>query len=87
MDFTRFYLGMRKPSSLFFVCNLLWAQGVYANEKPVPDPEFDEILSLDIKDLTVTSVAKHEQKLTDTAAAIYVVTQEDIRRAGVFIVT
>ncbi len=32
----------------------------------------------------MTSVSKHEQKLTDTAAAIYVLTQEDIRRAGVF---
>ena len=46
------------------------------------DPEFDKILSLDISDLTVTSVAKRQQKLNDTAAAIYVITQEDLRRTG-----
>lgn len=47
------------------------------------DPEFDKILEMDIADLTVTSVAKRDQKLTDTPAAVYVVTQEEIRRAGV----
>lgn len=46
------------------------------------DPEFDELLSLDLADLTVTSVSKRPQRLADTAAAIYVVTQEDIRRTG-----
>lgn len=33
-----------------------------------PDPEFDEILSLDLTELTVTSVSKRMQKLTDAAA-------------------
>lgn len=48
------------------------------------DPEFDEILSRDIYDLTVTSVAKRSQRLSDTAAAIYVITQEELRRAGIY---
>ncbi len=45
----------------------------------------NEYLDLDIAQLmsiTVTSVAKKEQPLLDAAAAIFVITQEDIRRSG-----
>jgi len=55
------------------------AQATFAN-----DPEFDEILSQDISQLTVSSVSKRDQRLTDTAAAVYVITQEQIRRAGIY---
>jgi iron complex outermembrane recepter protein len=48
-----------------------------------PDPEFDKILSLDIAELTVTSVTKTEQKANEAAAAIYVITQQDLHRAGI----
>ena len=34
-------------------------------------------------DIEITSVAKKEQKVSETAAAIFVITQEDIRRSGV----
>jgi outer membrane receptor for ferrienterochelin and colicin len=41
-------------------------------------------LSLEqLMNLEVTSVAKKEQKVGMTAAAIHVITQEDIRRSGV----
>jgi iron complex outermembrane recepter protein len=36
----------------------------------------------DLMNIEVTSVSKKEQKLSDVAAAIYVITQEDIRRSG-----
>jgi len=36
----------------------------------------------DLMDITVTSVSKREQKLSRTAAAIFVITQEDIHRSG-----
>jgi iron complex outermembrane recepter protein len=36
----------------------------------------------DLMDIEVTSVSKKEQKLTQTAAAVYVISQEDIRRSG-----
>jgi len=36
----------------------------------------------DLMNLEVTSVSKKEQKLSDVAAAIYVITQDDIRRSG-----
>jgi iron complex outermembrane receptor protein len=37
----------------------------------------------DLMNVTVTSVARKEQKLSHSAAAVYVITQEDIRRSGV----
>ncbi len=43
-----------------------------------------ELISLEsLVSLEVTSVSKKAQKVTESAAAIYVVTQEDIRRTGV----
>jgi iron complex outermembrane receptor protein len=36
----------------------------------------------DLMDITVTSVSKKEEKLSKTAAAAFVITQEDIRRSG-----
>lgn len=46
----------------------------------------NEFFDLDIAQLmniTVTSVAKRDQRLADAPAAVFVITQEDIRRAGV----
>lgn len=46
----------------------------------------NEFLDLDIAQLmnvTVTSVAKRDQRLADAPAAVFVITQEDIRRSGV----
>ncbi len=43
------------------------------------------ILEMDLRELTqirVTSVSRRPQKLSDTAAAVYVITAEDIRRSG-----
>jgi len=68
-----------------FVVGLVVGVGAARAQEPTEvDTEFEEILALDIDDLMVTSVAKREQKQTDAAAAVYVVTQEEIRRAGVF---
>lgn len=40
-------------------------------------------LSLEeLVNIQVTSVSRHAEKLSDTAAAVYVITQEDIRRTG-----
>ena len=46
----------------------------------------NEYLDMDLAQLmniTVTSVAKKEQRLSDAPAAVFVITQEDIRRSGV----
>ncbi len=45
----------------------------------------DKYLDMDLAQLmqvTITSVAKKPQPLADTAAAVYVISQEDIRRSG-----
>src|ERR1700709_1042179 len=36
----------------------------------------------DLMDINVTSVSKRDQKISQTAAAIFVINQEDIRRSG-----
>src|SRR6266699_3414496 len=36
----------------------------------------------DLMNIQVTSVSKRTQKVADAAAAIYVITQDDIRRSG-----
>ena len=49
-------------------------------QKPLPD-----LTSLQIEDLmnvNVTSASKKEQKLSNVAAAIFVISEEDIRRSG-----
>lgn len=44
--------------------------------------DLTEISLEDLMNVQVTSVSRKEQKLSKTAAAVYVVTQEDIRRSG-----
>ena len=57
-----------------------------AIDAPVPEQQaVGRLLELGIEDLmnvTVTSVAKKEQPLSKTAAAVFVITGEDIRRGG-----
>ena len=45
------------------------------------DLSLEELISLDVPD--VTSVSKRKQRLMDSPAAVYVITNEDIRRSGV----
>jgi len=53
---------------------LAWAQ-----EKP---PDLTEKSLEDLMDMDVTSVSKTPEKLSQTASAVFVITQEDIRRSG-----
>src|SRR5258708_31682509 len=45
-------------------------------------PDVTAITLEDLMNLQVTSVSKRAQKLADAAAAIFVITQDDIRRSG-----
>src|ERR1700723_881526 len=53
-------------------------------QQPSPPllPDLSEKSLEDLMDMQVTSVSKKEQKLSQVAAAIFVITQEDIRRSG-----
>ncbi|MEO7742174.1 MAG: TonB-dependent receptor [Usitatibacter sp.] len=51
-----------------------------------PQQQLAELVDLDLEQLTrvtVTSVSKREERLVDAAASVFVITAEDIRRAGV----
>jgi len=51
-------------------------------EPPLP-ADLTELSLEDLMNIEITSVAKKAQKLSEAAAAIFVITQEDIRRSGV----
>jgi iron complex outermembrane receptor protein len=51
-------------------------------QTPQNIPDVTTITLEDLMDLQVTSVSKRAQKLADAAAAIFVITQDDIRRSG-----
>jgi iron complex outermembrane receptor protein len=63
-----------------FLSVLLAGSTVAQNSQKVPDVA---AMSMeDLMNLQVTSVSKRTQKVADAAAAIFVITQEDIRRLG-----
>jgi len=63
-----------------FLSVLLTGSTVAQNSRNVPD--VTAMSMEDLMNLQVTSVSKHTQKVADAAAAIFVITQEDIRRSG-----
>ncbi|UYM17844.1 TonB-dependent receptor plug domain-containing protein [Endozoicomonas euniceicola] len=69
-------------SSLFFALNAhADHQAQESEDDDFLDFSLEELISLDIPD--VTSVSRKKQRLMDSAAAIYVITSEDILRSGV----
>ncbi|HLK33578.1 MAG TPA: TonB-dependent receptor [Terriglobales bacterium] len=52
-----------------------------------PAPDLSELSLEDLMNVRVTSAAKKEQSLSQTAAAVYVITAEEIRRSGVTTLT
>ena len=63
-----------------FLSVLLAGSTVAQNPRNVPD--VTAMSMEDLMNLQVTSVSKRTQKVADAAAAIFVLTQEDIRRSG-----
>jgi iron complex outermembrane recepter protein len=73
---------------VFSIFCLLMSIPANVRADAAPEPKESEIdLTAvgieDLMDLTVTSVSRKEQKLYNAAAAVFVITQEDIRRSGV----
>lgn len=54
-----------------------------AAQAPSSLPDLKQLSLEQLMNVEVTSVAKKEQRVAETAAAIFVITQEDIRRSGV----
>ncbi|SER61333.1 iron complex outermembrane recepter protein [Nitrosomonas sp. Nm51] len=88
----RMLSGLKQPQFKLSIQKLLVSVMLccftsYAIASRMPDE--DQLLSLSIEELmdirvvNVSSVSRRTQKLTETASAIFVITQEDIRRSGV----
>jgi iron complex outermembrane recepter protein len=61
--------------------SLLVSLASFASAQNDPD-DLSNMSVEDLMNVQVTSVSKKAQKISETAAAIYVITQEDIRRSG-----
>jgi iron complex outermembrane receptor protein len=61
---------------------LLSAIAVLTQAQTPPAKDLAQVSLEDLMNIEVTSVSKKEQKLSETGAAVYVITQEDIRRSG-----
>ena len=70
---------------IFLLLLFIYLKIIKADDLGQNDNIIDElkVLSLeDLMDIDITSVSKKEQKISESAAAIYVITQKDIRRSG-----
>lgn len=86
------YLGCGHRETLWIFCKVLmlfvFFLGTPTNGMTLPGSDSqptENLLSLSIEELLqleITSAAKKPQKISDTAAAIFVITQQDIRRSG-----
>ncbi len=69
----------------FLLCLLLPLVSLSATASKPAAPAETDVFKMSLEDLmqmTVTSVTRREDPFFDSAAAIYVITQEDIRRSG-----
>ena len=69
--------------TLLATCIFASSQAIAASqeEEDLFDLSLEELISMEIPD--VTSVSRKKQRLMDSAAAIYVITNDDLRRTGV----
>lgn len=80
-------LGIRCHHFLawMLLCLFFPMVAVGRSQAAVPDSQIDYLKSLSIEDLLdteVTSVSKRSEQLLDAASAVFVITQEDIKRTG-----
>ena len=71
---------VRAASALCCVLALLPACG--SAQQSTPTKDLASASLEDLMNIQITSVSKTEQKISEAAAAIFVITQEDIRRSG-----
>lgn len=71
----------KKFVRLLFLLSGLLPWTFVAEAQPAP-ADLTKLSLEELLNIEISSVAKKEQKLADAAAAIYVITQEDIRRSG-----
>jgi iron complex outermembrane receptor protein len=57
-----------------------WSTDTFAQSRPVPDLARATIE--DLMNITITSASRKEERAAEVAAAVYVITREEIRRSG-----
>lgn len=72
---------MKYANSACFLQALIWLLLVHP-ASPQDSEDYTQQSLEDLMNIEVTSVSKKSQKLSATAAAIYVITQDDIRHSG-----
>src|SRR5258708_21715738 len=82
----QFIIGRSTAAAFIHILKSALAVGLFASavgwaQDPVP-PDLSKMDVEDLLNVEVTSVLKREQKLCRTAAAVFVINQEDIRRSG-----
>ena len=74
----------RSPLKRFFWCSVatIFFATTALPQSPQDVPDVSKMSIEDLMNIEVTSVSKRTQKVADAAAAVFVITQEDIRRSG-----
>src|SRR5436305_10239208 len=75
--------GVRTVAIVAIACQvaMLLAAPVTASAQTSP-ADLARISLEDLMNIEITSASRKEQRVADTAAAVFVLTQEDIRRSG-----
>jgi iron complex outermembrane receptor protein len=73
------FTGSKIPRRLALMAALA---GLSSFAQQTKDPDLSQASLEDLMNIQVKSVSKKEQKLSKTGAAVFVITQEDIRRSG-----
>ena len=72
-----FLKRLRATSAAVLACAGLWSAQAQAEESNLLDLSLEELV-----DYRLTTMARKEQRVVDTAAAAYVITGEELRRSG-----
>ncbi len=70
-------------STMLVTIMLLCSMTGSAKAAAIVPTDLTELSLEELMNIEITSVSKKPEKLADAAAAIFVITQEDIRRSGV----
>ena len=86
---SKFFIDNRKPTFRASICVgafaltlPLLAQAAAPSETTGSVESYLDLPLQDLLSMEVTTVSKKEQSISETAAAVFVITQEDIRRSG-----
>src|SRR3954449_4039718 len=74
--------SIRQALAIVLVAVLFVSSSFGAPQQPTNIPDVTTMSMEDLMNMQVTSVSKRSQKLADAAGAVFVITQDDIRRSG-----